>query len=416
MNNKCIALIGTFDTKLEVLLFMKQQIEQRNCKAILFDVSPIVYSPRTKHDSNFNADITPRDICRMLGENIDEIKSSKDRERVNRIMEEGTIEKLRQLYSSGGLDGVVAIGGLTNTLFASHIFKTLPFGVSKLIVCSGVRQDVMKWFGLSDIAVMQVLVDMERLNELVKNVLVRAAGAICGMVDKATVPIAKLDEKSIALTEYGFCDNCAVLVSSQLENRGYSVYPFHAMGVGDAAMDALITQGYFNGVIDIVTGGVIEEIFQGTRAAGPKRLEAAGERGLPQVIAPSGINLTNAGPERKHNEKYSSREKKIKLDEFRIITRYNMEELTAAAKVYAEKLNKARGPVKFLIPLRGWSSADKKGSVLYSPDEDRAFAEELKKRLRPEIEIRELDCNLDDPEFAEALVESFIQIYEKITN
>jgi uncharacterized protein (UPF0261 family) len=394
----------------EVISFMKEQIEQRGCEAVLLDVSPLLYPSRPRPEPVMNADIAPEEICRIMGENVEEIRSTKDRDRVSKVMGEGALQKLTQLYSSGRLNGAVSIGGLTTSLFAANLLKKLPFGVSKLVVCSGVRSDIMRWFGVADIAIMQVLVDMERPNELVKNALVRAAGAICGMVEKATVPFAPPTEKSIALTEYGFCDNCAVLVSKRLQDRGFSVYPFHSMGVGDAAMENLIAQGHFSGVIDIVTGGLIEEIFEGTRAAGLKRLEAAGERGLPQVLAPSGINLTNAGPDRKHRERFSSRERKVKLDEYRIITRYNAEELTAAAKVYADKLNKARGPVTFLIPLRGWSSADREGSPLYAPEEDRVFIEELKKEVKPEIEIRELNCNLDDTEFAEALVESFIQI------
>jgi uncharacterized protein (UPF0261 family) len=163
-------------------------------------------------------------------------------------------------------------------------------------------------------------------------------------------------------------------------------------------------------VIDIAPAGVIEELFHGTRAAGPKRLEAAGERGLPQVIAPCSINITNASLSRRQSEKYVSREKKIKQDEARIETRYNREELTTAAGVYAGKLNKARGPVKILFPTRGWSSLDREGSVLHAPEEDKVFVEELRRNLKPEIETEELDCHLEDAEFALALVEAFVQI------
>lgn len=175
-------------------------------------------------------------------------------------------------------------------------------------------------------------------------------------------------------------------------------------------MDDLIAKGFFDGVIDIASAGVIEEIFRGTRAGGPKRLEAAGERGLPQVIAPGSVNITNASLTRRLSEKYSSREKQLKQDEARVETRYNREELITAAKVYAEKLNKAKGPVKFLFPTRGWSSLDREGSVLHAPEEDKVFVEELRRNLKPEIEIRELDCHLEDAEFALALVEAFIQL------
>jgi uncharacterized protein (UPF0261 family) len=201
-------------------------------------------------------------------------------------------------------------------------------------------------------------------------------------------------------------------VRQHLEEKGYVVYPFHAQGIGDRAMDNLIIQGFFDGVIDIVPAGVIEEMFKGNRPAGPKRMEAAGERGLPQVIAPCSVNITNTGPNRINLEKYVSRERKYKIDDLRILTRYNAEELTLAAKVYADKLNRAKGPVKILIPLRGWSSLDRKGSVLHAPEEDKVFVDELRKNLRSGIEIEELDVHLEDPPFAKALVESFLRLME----
>jgi uncharacterized protein (UPF0261 family) len=119
--------------------------------------------------------------------------------------------------------------------------------------------------------------------------------------------------------------------------------------------------------------------------------------------------LTNGGPAREFSEKYSKREKKIKIDEFRIITRYNTEELSTAAKVYAEKLNKAKGPVSFLFPLRGWGSLDREGNPLYAPEEDLVFVQELRKHINEKVEIKEVDCNLNDEEFAHALVETFLK-------
>jgi uncharacterized protein (UPF0261 family) len=230
------------------------------------------------------------------------------------------------------------------------------------------------------------------------------------MVEDTEELILQLPEKSVAITEIGYSENCAKVVRQHLEEKGYCVYPFHAQGIGDRAMDDLIRQGLFDGVIDIVSAGVIEEMFSGTRAAGPERLEAAGKRGLPQVIAPCSVNITNAGPARKEAEKYASREKKLKHDELRILTRFNREELVTAAKVYADKLNKAKGPVRFLSPTRGWSSLDRKGSVLHAPEQDKVFIQELRRNLKSEIEIREVDCHLEDPEFALALVESFVGI------
>ena len=72
-----------------------------------------------------------------------------------------------------------------------------------------------------------------------------------------------------------------------------------------------------------------------------------------------------------------------------------------------DKMNKAKGPLKLVVPLKGWSSIDREESVLYNPAEDRIFVEELKKNLRADIEIEEVDCNLEDIETAQVLVNSF---------
>jgi uncharacterized protein (UPF0261 family) len=404
MGKKSVIVLGTLDTKGEEIRFLKQQLERKHCRAIIIDVS-------MGGQPLFKADVEPSEIARLGGKTIEEIRSSRDRDMVNQAMERGAMEKVKQLYSAGEVGGIMAVGGSTMALFGAEVMKLLPFGIPKIIVCPGViPAQVRQLCATMDMILMQGVVDFAGLNELVKSILTRAAGAMCGMTKDAGEAISSLLEKSVAITQLGWSDNCARLVKRHLEERGYRVYPFHAQGVGDRAMDDLIAKGFFDGVIDIASAGVIEEIFRGTRAGGPKRLEAAGERGLPQVIAPGSINITNASLTRRLSEKYTSREKKLKQDEARVETRYNREELITAARVYAEKLNKAKGPVKFLFPMRGWSSLDREGSVLHAPEEDKVFVEELRRNLKPEIEIKELDCHLEDAEFALALVEAFIQM------
>jgi uncharacterized protein (UPF0261 family) len=404
MGKKSVIVMGTLDTKGEEILFLKQRLEQKHCPVIVIDVS-MGSQPPSK------ADIGPEEIARLGGSTIEEIRASKDRGWLTQVMERGATEKVRQLYAAGKVGGIMAIGGSTMALFGARLMKLLPFGIPKIIVCPGViPAQVRRLYNTMDMMIMQGVVDFAGLNELTMSVLVRAAGAMCGALRDSGEAISSLLEKSVAITQLGWSDNCARLVKQHLEEKGYRVYPFHAQGIGDRAMEDLIAQGLFDGVIDIAPAGVIEELFHGTRAAGPKRLEAAGGRGLPQVIAPCSINITNASLSRRQSEKYVSREKKLKQDEARIETRYNREELTTAAGVYAEKLNKARGPVKIIFPRRGWSSVDREGSVLYAPEEDEVFVEELRRKLKPEIVIEELDCNLEDAEFALALVNAFVQM------
>lgn len=76
------------------------------------------------------------------------------------------------------------------------------------------------------------------------------------------------------------------------------------------------------------------------------------------------------------------------------------------ARLYAEKINNTRGPIKLVIPLRGWSSLDHEGSILYDPAEDRLFFDELKRNLKRPIDIEEVDCNLEELNSAQSLVNS----------
>ena len=407
MTAKNIVVIGTLDTKGEQILFLKDRITQRGHKAIIVDLS-MGDAPL------FQADITPQEIAQADGKSIEEITVSRDRSLAARVMEAGAIKKIGELYSDRKVDGMIAVGGATMALIGSRIMEVLPFGIPKIIVCpAAMPAYIGLWFGTLDVAIMQSIVEFAGLNDLLKDVLARAAGAICGMAEEASPSgTLRVPKGAIAITQFGFSDNCAKHVRQYLEERGYVVYPFHAQGISDRAMDSLIDQGYFDGVIEIVPAGVIEEIFEGHRAAGPKRLEAAGKRGIPQVIAPCSVNLTGCGSTRKHHEKYASRERVMKIDEIRAMTRFNDEELRIGAKAYADKLNKAKGRVSILIPLRGWSSLDKEGSILYDPKQDRRFVEELRRNLKPEIEIEEVDCNLEDPQFSLALVEKLEILYK----
>ena len=243
-----------------------------------------------------------------------------------------------------------------------------------------------------------------------KNVLYRAGGAICGMVeglDKAPVSFLGKGEKPlVAMTHFGPCEECATSVRQQLEQKGYQVIGFSAAGVGDRAMEEIIAQqDIFAAVIDMAAGGVGEELLGFSRAAGSNRLEAAGKKGIPQIIAPAGVNL--GSPLKREFKPEYERRKKYNYDAARTFIRLSQEEMVMVAGTMADKLNKARGPVKVLIPLGGWSSLDRRGTDFYDADLDRAFVIELKKQLKKDIELREVDADLEAPEFAEAIVEAF---------
>jgi uncharacterized protein (UPF0261 family) len=403
---KTVVILGTLDTKSAQIGFVAEEIKSKGYQVILMDMS-------TGTGPSHPAEITCDEIAKAAGATIEEIRASRDRDKISKLVIEGASKKANELLESGKLDGIMAIGGYSAATICTRVMKSLPFGLPKLMVSSAAGlpvPDVGGWFGTSDITMMNTLVDLVRLNKMVKSVLNRAAGAICGMLGVAMGDLRTIlstEEPLVAVSVYGPSENCGQLVCELLERRGYGQIVFHAQGVGDRAMEDLIAQGFFDGVVDMVLGGVSDEILEGGRAAGPYRLESAGARGIPQVVAPSGSNMTGAGPMRKNREKYISRQKVLKIDDIRVMVRLNEEEMRLVADTVAEKLNKAKGPVQFFMPLRGWSSWERENSILHAPELDKIFLEQLKKRLKPGIKIIEIDSNLEDSIFATAMVEAF---------
>lgn len=407
---KTIVVMGTLDTKGEQLGFVREQIRALGHHAIVIDTSTREGPP------GIVPEISCEEVARAAGTSIQEIRGLRDRQRITSLIIAGTIGQARGLLDDGNLDGIMALGGASAATVASAVMRALPFGVPKLIVSSaaGMPAYAGRWFGTGDITMMNTIVDLVGLNGLVQNVLRRSVGAICGMVENASGSLATLlaggERPLIAMTEDGSSERCATVVRQLLEEDGFDVVNFHAQGISDRAMEDLFEQGFFDGVVDIALVGVSDELFEGNRPGGPKRLEIAGLRGIPQVLAPCGLNMTGAGPTRKNFEKYSSRARMLRIDDLRMGTRLNAEELLLTARTVAGKLNKARGPVRFYIPSKGWSGFDPPGGVLHSPEEDQILVRELRGLLKSEIEVIEVDAHLEEPAFAMALAEGMVQL------
>jgi uncharacterized protein (UPF0261 family) len=148
-------------------------------------------------------------------------------------------------------------------------------------------------------------------------------------------------------------------------------------------------------------------------------LESAGGKGIPQLITPCGFDMLSCGPlgrgDRGDPLWVSKGIKNRKLfipDTFRVQARTNAQELIEIAREVAKKLNRSKGPVAVLIPLRGWSSLDNEEMPLYDPEADQAFLVELRIHLTKKISLVELDLHLNTREFAEEAVNQFMKLYK----
>lgn len=417
---KTIVIVSTLDTKGSETTFLKGLIQERGHRVILLDIN-------TGGNPSIPPDISAKEVAKTVGGDIEEIRKMKDTGNASAIMIKGAIKKVKNLLENEELDGILSIGGASNTVMATTIMKSLPFGIPKVMVSSTAAMPAYAggYFGTKDIAILHSVVDIAGLNPLVKDILQRGAGVICGMVEMGegvNSLLKKVIKKDlIALTEFKFSEDCCSHVRHLLEEKGFEVIPFHAQGIGDRAMEDLIEDGLFQGVMDIVPAGVGEELLGGNRAAGPNRLEKAGQVGIPQIITPCGFDMLSCGPLERGDRSdplwVSKDIKNRKLfipDAFRVQARTTSQELREIAREVAKKLNRSKGPVIFLIPLKGWSSLDQEGMPLYDPEADNTFIDELKRSLDPKIILKEVDLHLNTHEFAEEALNQFLKLYEKI--
>jgi uncharacterized protein (UPF0261 family) len=411
-----IVIVGMLDEREEALKIIRAQIRKRGHKTILIDVSigtgGIIPS--------LKADVTPEEIAHLGGGTIKQIKEMlvTERGKATSIVAEGLAKKITELYRAKKLEGMIAIAGTTGTFISLAVMRALPFGVPKLLISSVTVASVYTnmltdYLGARDITVMHSVVDTVGLNSLVRTLAVNGANAICGMVEGWS-PFEKEKKPSIALTEFGFCDKGAHYVRNLLK-KDYDFISFHATGLGDRAAMDLVNQGFFEAFIDLVPASFSEYLLGGNRASGPNRLDIALHASIPYILTPCGFDMISCGPinrKDKGDPLWTSRklaERKFLIqDAVRVQVRTNVEEMESIAKAVAEKLNQYpnKNLVKFVIPQKGFSSLSVERGVLYDPIADKAFVETLRKDLDPGIKMIEVNTDINNPQFAQAIVKA----------
>ena len=93
--------------------------------------------------------------------------------------------------------------------------------------------------------------------------------------------------------------------------------------------------------------------------------------------------------------------------------RTNIEENKQMGKVFAEKANAAKGPVAFLIPLKGVSILDGDGQQFCDREADKAMFDAIKANLKKDIAVVEMNNNINDAEFSAKAVEMMLDLIAK---
>ena len=407
MSKKGIVIVCNLDTRGADIVFVKQLIADRGHEAILLDFSMEEIPP-------FRGDISTEEVAARGGLPIELVREKyrSDRDAATNNQIKGAAAIVAELVKQGRVQGIIGIGGGTSTLVATSIMKQLPFGMPKLMASPMAAHPayIDKYVGTHDITMHHTVLDIVKMNPLLKAQIINAVGAICGMVEMTLGTRFEFDRPCVAISSFGFGEMAVQAALGMLEQAGFTPIVCHAQGKGDKAMEEMIRAGAIRGVLDICTGGVMENLFKGNRDPGPERLMAAVQTGIPMVLAPCGLDILSYGGRPDMLEKTSGRVQYIQ-DSLRVQVRTTADELRQAADVIAVRLNQARGPWTFLIPLKGWSSLDMEGRPIYDPLADAAFVGRLKEKIVDRGRIREVDLHLYTPEFARLAVDEFVRLY-----
>lgn len=401
---KTIAIAGTFDSKGTEYKYVKELVESLGLNT--FTIHTGVFEPL------FVPDVSNEEVARAAGEDILIIAEKKDRALATEILSEGMKKLIPKLYAEGKFDGILSFGGTGGTSIVTPGMRELPIGVPKLMVSTVASGNTAQYIGTSDIIMMPSVVDVAGLNSISTKIFSNAVFAIAGMLkfeNNKTIEKKPL----VAATMFGVTTPAVNYAREYLEERGYEVLIFHATGVGGQSMEALVDGGFIEGVLDLTTTEWCDEVVGGVLNAGPRRLEAAALKGIPQVVSVGALDMVNFGAFDTVPKKFEGR-KFYKHNPTVTLMRTNVEENIKIAEKIAEKVNMSKGSTTFMLPLKGVSMIDDENQDFYGVEEDKALFDTLRKELnREKIELLELPLHINDREFAESAAQKLIDLMKK---
>ena len=406
MENPTILVIGTLDTKLEEILFLRDIIlDENSCRVRILDVG---IEPRNEKAFDIRR-LSLSDLVQFARPDT----SSLDRETfISRIIPPAT-STVRDLINNGEIHALVSAGGSCGTSLATAIMRAAaPVGLPKLMVSTIASGDVKPLVEETDITLMYSVVDIAGLNSILSTVLSNAAAAIAGMARayyqrslSTDTPPNTNPKKRIAITMFGVTTPCVDQIRALLPASQYEIYVFHATGSGGRAMERLIAEDQIDAVIDLTTTEIADHLFGGNMSAGPDRLKAAAEKGIPQVVSVGACDMVNFGPKETVPERYTGRHLYVHNPAVTLMrtTRQENDEIGRfIAKALRENAAKPE-KITVLLPGKGVSMLDAEGQAFWDQEADEVLFRAIEDGCADsKITVKRTDNRINEEAFSKA--------------
>ncbi len=388
---RTVVLAGALDTKGAEFSYVRKVIRRAGLDVLTVDFGVL-------GEPAFIPDISRAEVAQAGGGDLERWRSGEHKDEAMAGMAAALAVVVRRLFDEGRLDGIFSMGGSGGTSVATTAMRTLPVGVPKLVASTVGGGDVSGYAGTKDITFMPSVVDIAGFNRISQRIYANAAAAIAGMV--AAEPPAAEQATMIAASMFGNTTAAVDQARARMEGQGYEVLVFHATGTGGRTMEDLVRDGYFQGVLDLTTTELADEVCGGVMSAGPDRGRAAPASGVPVVLVPGCVDMANFGAPQTVPARYAGRHL-YNWNPNVTLLRTNAAENTRIGEMLAAAANAATGPVAVLLPLRGVSMLDSPGGQFWDPAADRACYEAIRAHLKPSVPVEEVDANINDEAFAQ---------------
>lgn len=395
MSKPKVLMIITLDTKAVEARFVRQMLEANGVDVVHLD-------PSIRSEVDGTVELTPADVAAAAGQTLQQVRDLKHEGKCLAVMIDGAVKCAQALHAKAPLSGIIAVGGSMGTALGSVVMQSFAYGMPKVLVSTMASGFTRPFIGAKDIVMFNPVCDIAGLNSITRDVFSNAAIATAAMA-KAYSPVRVEPKPLVAMGTLGTIDKCTVRVRQALEQQGYEVMVFHTLGTGGMALDQLVAE---RDVVAVVDTSLVEHndfLNNGLCSAGPDRSKAALAKGIPVIFAPGNADFMVAGPIDAARQQFPGKRYHLHNHALTAV-RTEAEELQQLAQHLGGLIREAKGPVSFLIPLKGFSNHDSPDGHLHDPSLCPVFAKAVKAAMPDSVDIREFDCHLNDAVFADAIV------------
>ena len=401
-NRPKVLMIVTLDSKEAEARYIRKCLEDCGLEVYHMDSS-------IRRNVDGGAEITPDQIAAAAGTTMAEVRALNHEGKCQEIMIRGAIPCAHDLDERVGLSGIIAAGGSLGTVFGTAVMRTFPFGLPKVMISTMASGMTRPFVGTKDIVMVNSVCDILGLNAVTRRVFQNAALAISGMAHGYT-PHKPSEKPLVVLSTLSITEKCCDGVRRSLEQKGFEVMVFHTSGTGGVTMDETVREQAVSVVVNLSLIEVSDYLSNGLFSGGPDRCKASLEKLIPTIFVPGCIDIIVGGPVEEARAKYPGRRCHIHNAALTAV-RAEAEDFKRVAEHMGELIRNARGPVAFFVPLQGFSEHDSPRGHLHDLSLPPVFADHLKKVLPEGVPIVEVPCHINDPMFAEKIIDQVLAFH-----